>query len=208
MALVRHGTVGAFFAYWHQVPPPSQDVAPPVWFSPDSRWLADDTGDGNLWLVPLEGQPVGHQGLWVPASLGPPSFSTDGRWVAYSGGDETVRLGDLKALARPREPDSPSLLARVFPNSRGLPTAASQHVIAFTPGGKIVAAQNSSFAWLLTLDFAELISVAQRTAGRNLTLKEWRQYFPAQEYRRVFSDLPDPPDLGSQPGPGNVKFGR
>jgi hypothetical protein len=44
--------------------------------------------------------------------------------------------------------------------------------------------------WLLQVD--ELIDLACRTAGRNLTRREWMQYFPGEPYRPTCPDLPVP----------------
>jgi WD40 repeat protein len=43
-----------------------------------------------------------------------------------------------------------------------------------------------------SLDLSELLRLAARTAGRNLTLEEWEQFFPRTRYRPTFSDLAFP----------------
>jgi len=47
---------------------------------------------------------------------------------------------------------------------------------------------NTARLWTLWLD--ELIEIACRTAGRNLTGDEWEQYFRGEEYRQTCPDLP------------------
>jgi WD40 repeat protein len=47
---------------------------------------------------------------------------------------------------------------------------------------------NTARLWGLHLD--ELIDLACRTAGRNLTRAEWEQYFPGQDYRKTCEHLP------------------
>jgi hypothetical protein len=42
------------------------------------------------------------------------------------------------------------------------------------------------------LQVDELIRLAGRTAGRNLTKDEWQLYFPGEKYRKTFPDLPEP----------------
>jgi tetratricopeptide (TPR) repeat protein len=52
---------------------------------------------------------------------------------------------------------------------------------------------NTARLWNLRLD--ELIDLACRTAGRNLTRAEWERYFPGQEYRKTCPNLPIHPSF-------------
>jgi hypothetical protein len=36
-----------------------------------------------------------------------------------------------------------------------------------------------------------LIDLARITVGRNFTAKEWELYFPGENYRKTFPELPD-----------------
>jgi hypothetical protein len=42
-----------------------------------------------------------------------------------------------------------------------------------------------------TLPPADLVRVARRAVGRNMTRAEWKDFFPEEPYRRTFPDLPD-----------------
>ncbi|HET7252026.1 MAG TPA: protein kinase [Gemmatimonadales bacterium] len=76
--------------------------------SPDGRNLAymvDNKGNGDLWVLPLNGGGAAKPILATPAAETSPSFSPDGRWLAYvsdESGSEQVYIrrfpeGDLRA---------------------------------------------------------------------------------------------------------------
>jgi WD40 repeat protein len=115
-----------------------------VWsvaFSPDGRWLASSSKDGTvrIWdvatalktrtedLAPEPHVLSGHKGqVWSVA------FSSDGRWLASSSADKTVRLWDVSGL----NTDLTDLAARsyVIEGHR-----ASVSSVAFSPDGRWLA---------------------------------------------------------------------
>jgi hypothetical protein len=62
--------------------------------------------------------------------------------------------------------------------------------LTFAPDGRLVAASgNSVLIW--TLETKPLLRMAERSAGRNLSLEEWQQFFNGEPYHRTFPSLPD-----------------
>ncbi|HKI20747.1 MAG TPA: hypothetical protein VKA15_22845 [Isosphaeraceae bacterium] len=114
------------------------------------------------------------------------AVSPDGRRVVVGGIDPTIRIWDLTDLGA-----APVLLHnddRVFAS------------VALSPDGRFVVAGGADplvFPWHLRVE--DLIDLAKRTAGRNLTLAEWRLYFPDLPYHRTFPGLPDPDGLRARP---------
>jgi WD40 repeat protein len=77
-------------------------------------------------------------------------------------------------------------------------SGASVNTVAFGPGNGWVASGGADGAirrWTLSVD--ALIKEACRSAGRNLRVEEWRQYFPtdANTYHRTCPNLPLPGDV-------------
>ena len=66
--------------------------------------------------------------------------------------------------------------------------------VAFSPDGKTIAAGYSGDVALLDVNLESWTQIAARTANRNFTRGEWRQYFPDQPYHATFPDLPVPPE--------------
>jgi hypothetical protein len=44
--------------------------------------------------------------------------------------------------------------------------------------------------WLIQVN--ELIDLARVTVGRNFSVDEWQLYFPGEQYRKTFPELPGP----------------
>src|SRR5262249_19540088 len=120
------------------------------------------------------------------------AFDPQGRWLAIPGPEQAVRLWDLSDLGEPRRlPNCPSGSPYSLPFS-----AAGDRLAAFDGG-------SACFWTIAQRDQDPLIELARRTAGRNLSRREWAQYFPDQErYRKTFDDLPEAPDDLSSAEPG------
>jgi WD40 repeat protein len=166
-----------------------------VAFSPDSTTLAagygnDISGGGiALWDVDrhsrLSDRPLDVREGSVTSVV----FSPDGatlaagyRSITNGGG---VLLWEVKRWERSE--DRPIGKARSQVDS-----------VAFSPDGKSIAALyamglNQSWAVIWDVDLQSWQRRARRIAGRNLTIDEWRQYFPDTPYLTTFSDLPAPP---------------
>jgi len=81
-------------------------------------------------------------------------------------------------------PDPVTLPTRDDPVSGAAFTADGRWLIT---RGHIASVTDTVSLWPLKLD--ELIALACRTAGRNLTMAEWKQYFAGQPYRKVCPGL-------------------
>lgn len=150
-----------------------------VVFSPDSRRLVgvSESPQVRIWdMANLNGSPRvlrGHE--WGIRSV---AINPEGRWLATGSDDRTVRLWSFDDLA-------------VDPVVLHVGEPVTQ--LAFSQDSHwLVAAGTREATRLWTLRLRELSELACRTAGRNFTLEEWKQYFPRRRYRRVCRGLPVP----------------
>lgn len=137
-------------------------------FSPDGRWVAFGSWDNTSVLLALQdvatATPVvlrGHVGR-----LSAMAFSPDSLWLATASEDRSIRLWS------PAAPTSAPVVLRGH-------EANVQH-LAFTPNGRwlVSGAHDGTVRnWRLRRD--DLIEVACRTAGRDLTAEESAQFLPA-----------------------------
>jgi WD40 repeat protein len=169
-----------------------------VAFSPDGRWAAAGSWDRSVQLVDLRrpgGAPlVLHHGARVLSV----AFSPDSHWLATGSEDQTARLWDLTA-ADPT--GAPAVLNVVGlnagtvsfdPHGRWLSVQAGEfRAQPFSPDGRLVATFGNE-RLLFHLQTDDLVDLACKTAGRNLTLEEWRQFLGDQPYRATCPSLPAP----------------
>ena len=153
-------------------------------FSPDVNWVVARGNGDAVWLWrmnDLTSQPHLLQG----DSLGVNSvdISANSRWLAI-GSFPNHRLYDL------RNPTGTAIIFTADP--------LASEVIGFSrePSetrwlimGSDLASQSAPIE-LWSLRFNDLADTACRTAGRNLTAEEWKNYFPGEPYRRTCPGLP------------------
>jgi WD40 repeat protein len=139
-----------------------------------------------LTAIDTESNPIvlkGHEAQVSAVAFSPDSqLLVTGDSAAWSGLEARPSLIQLWNLRN--SPETPVVLKRC---------GARIVDAAFSPDGH----------WLITLTWAgtvhiwtlwpeELMGLACRTAGRNLTQKEWKQYFPNEEYHITCPGLPVP----------------
>lgn len=93
--------------------------------------------------------------------------------------DETVRLGDLTA----KDPAAAPIVLRG--DERWIAS------IAISRDNKwLVTGSGDGTVRLWNLRLNEVVDLASRTVGRNLTQEEWKQYRGEQPYEKTCSNLP------------------
>jgi WD40 repeat protein len=151
----------------------------------DNRWLVTDGRDNSalLWDLTtpaLAAAPIvlrGHE-HWI-ADV---TFSPDNDRLATASWDGTVRLWDLTA----RNPANEPIVLR-----KNVERLRIINAVAISPDNRWLVTGNEDGIvriWPLRLD--ELVDLACRTAGRNLTDAEREQYFGDEPYRKTCPDLP------------------
>ena len=150
--------------------------------SPDNHWLITGSGDNTARLWDLTrvdpfAEPIvlaGHEGPIQAVSISP-----DNHWLATGSDDGTARLWDLTQ-------EDPSAEPLVLAGHEG-----SIQAVSISPDNHwllTVSDDGTARRWNLRLH--ELRQLACRTAGRNLTEKEWDQYFKGQPYRKTCTNFP------------------
>jgi hypothetical protein len=170
-----------------------QPVKGNAMFSPDGRWLAAWGVDEVIQLWDLQKsspfkhwQLKGHTSVVQFVEMIPDSFC-----LVSGSEDGTVRLWDLHDPdAKPvvlRGHQRPIMALTIDRDRRRLMTGDTDGNVRiwrlWESGGEPSKRLNA------------LIDLASRLIGRNLSIQEWDNYFPGQDYRRTFPDLPVPKDL-------------
>ncbi len=144
--------------------------------SPDSRWAVSGGLDGTARVfgfdsATLRGVRMAHDDAVTSLVI-----SADGSWLASGSADGSVRVWDVSHMGEP---------ALLIP--------------AHTGGVQSLAASTDN-RWLTTLGqdgvrvwpvrHEDLVRLACRTAGRNLTAAEWQRWLPGETYRRSCDEAP------------------
>ena len=113
----------------------------------------------------------------------------DGNWLATGSDDHTTRLWNLRAT----NPASDSVVLRGHTGTVNSLAFSPNIRPATNPAMPLLATGSSDHTvQLWPLDLDKLETQACLNAGRNLTLKEWAQYFQNQAYEKTCPQWPSP----------------
>jgi len=168
----------------------TDDIVVMLAFDPAGRWLAagEVGGEVRLWDPADPGSEPrvlrGHTELfWVLA------FDPQGRRLATGSRDKTVRLWDL---------DHPDAEPQVLRGHTGAVWA-----LAFDPAARRLATGGEDgTVRLWQLEIPALLDLACATAGRNLTLEEWREHVGDVPYRVTCPQFPSDETLAAKAASG------
>ncbi len=169
--------------------PGHQGVTYALGFDPGGRWFATAGQDmtARLWDLqcPTTEPRVlrGHTGEVYKLA-----FDPSGRWLATTSADRTARLWDL------RDPDGePQVLYGHTDEVRPL---------AFDPQGRWLATgSDDGTVRLWRLSPQDLLELACKTAGRNLTREEWRQHVGQSPYQVTCPQFPEDQEIAEDAEP-------
>ena len=186
-AMVREGSGDGTSVHWRVIDVSTGDVlskgdlglfANASVASPDGSTvaLAGDTGE----IVKID-VASGREQQQRSASLGAEvlwlNYSDDGERLVSGAKDGGVSLWDATTL---------DLLGTVYPPRHGDPVPAGAQFIGDSHDVAIASYDGKVYRWETDPDRA--IDFACQMAGRNLTLKEWEEFLPAQPYQSVCPD--------------------
>ena len=156
----------------------------PIWaiaMSSDEQWLVIGTDDGNIRLRnladpdPFAQEPislVGHR-----FGISALAFSPNNQWL-ISTSRQNARLWNL---SNQHTVTQPILFS----------TDTEIKQVAFTPDGNwLVTGHADGHVQFWSLNVGDLMQIACRAVGRNLSLHEWEQYFAQQPYQKSCPNLP------------------
>jgi WD40 repeat protein len=154
--------------------------------SPSGRWLVAGGNDKNIYLWDLTSieplsKPVdkltGHT-----EDVNALAFSPDEQWLASGSLDNTVRLWKLTGEDR----SETSIVLRGHTNKITS--------LVFSPDNQwIISGSLDHTARYWSTRIEDVLEMACKVVGRNLSQVEWAQYFPATEYHRTCPEWPESP---------------
>ena len=161
-----------------------EDFVRAVAISSDSHWLATGGNDktARLWDLTASNPDAastalrGHEDTILALAMSP-----DSRWLVTGGGDLLSDAGDNAARLWDLTAPDPAAASVVL---RGHEDWINALAIS-SDGHWLVTGSRDGTARLWNLRLDELVDLACRTAGRNLTREEWNQYLPGQAYRKT-----------------------
>jgi WD40 repeat protein len=169
-----------------------EGVITDIAFSPDGKTLvastnAQGSNDGALYLWEVATRELLDDPLREhKVAVIRVAFSADGKTLASAGVDGSLILWDF-ATRRP--------LGVLMKNPNARISA-----LAFNRDGDVLAGQENDhlnlFRWPLSFDFWRDRACA--LANRNLTCKEWQQFFGDESYNPICPNLPYPKDCGKE----------
>ncbi len=116
----------------------------------------------------------GHE-KWVLAV----AISPDNHWLVTGSDDATACLWDLTA----QDPAAEPIVLRGHEDTI--------RAVAISPDNHwLITGSDDATARLWTLRLDELVDLACRTVGRNLTHEEWEQYLPWERYHKTCEQWP------------------
>ena len=153
-----------------------------VAISPDNHWLVTGSEDGTARVWDMTAADPASTSMVLRGhdrGIGAMAISPDNHWLVTGSGDGTARVWDMTAA----DPASTSAVLRGHDEGIGAVAISPDNRWLVTGSG-----DGTARVWMLQLD--ELIDLACRTVGRNLSGVEWEQYAPGQLYRKTCSSLP------------------
>jgi WD40 repeat protein len=159
-------------------------------FSPDGQWLFTATNSGGGHLYPLRG---GRSAGDIPlpgfaGQFGEATFSEDARWLAVGGGKPywcELPRGKGTMVSDPIYlPPGNNVIVRNLEFS-----ANGRWIIGHGYGGSGASRETRTLLWSTRLR-EDLIPLACRTAGRNLTSAEWSTFLPGEPYHQTCPEFP------------------
>ncbi|MGB0384429.1 MAG: CHAT domain-containing protein [Ardenticatenaceae bacterium] len=173
--------------------------------SSDSRLLVTGSPKGNayLWDLNSDGnEPIslkGNHGYIQSMTISPKCKvkSSDKQWIAAGNKDGNIYLWDCNTILNQakHQAHEPILLTGHEGSISNVIITSNNYLISTSQDGTVrwwnlnKLSQQKSLPNNLTLE--ELILLACRRAGRELTQIEWQQYFPGEPHRETCKNLPD-----------------
>ena len=152
-------------------------------FDPTSTWLITGSWDPwiGVWNIkhPLaEPLKLYKSGSRFGSGTRSIAFSPNGRWLAVDGDDEVASwIWDFQNLS-------------LEPKPLQAGQDQSPFFVSFSPDGDQLLTASRETVRIWTMEIDELLSMGCRSAGRNLTQAEWKQYFPYEPYRKTCEQWP------------------